>query len=408
MLHHKERTVEKKLTGLNGMTPRAFRGKNMTAALAAVEKALGNEALIVSVHPAPPEPVWHVWKPRGVEVVAMPSAVASRSDELGASGSAKELEPAPVSSDGDPVASSSRSAQISARGISGTPARGFNAANPAIAEPAQDALDIASPLFHFRERLRAQGVDERWIGEMLQSIHERSNLRALEDASLALELMRQELHANLLSDNGASLLHNRVIGIVGVSGSGKTSACAKIAAYAHKSLGKQVHWISTDTLRAGAIAKAQAFTAPLGIPLHLAYSTEALTAFLHWDSDSDLFLIDTSGCNPYRTEDLNDLAALFSAIPERHLLMTVPATAKESDLGDMYLAYADLNIGGLVITKMDETRSYGELFNFIHDSQLPIAFLTDGARMIGDLHPSEPSLLVNRLLDENPSNLPRR
>jgi flagellar biosynthesis protein FlhF len=237
---------------------------------------------------------------------------------------------------------------------------------------------------------------------MILSIRERSNSMVLADPALARELVRQELHANLRSDNGACLLHHRVIGIVGVSGSGKTGACAKIAAYGYKALGKQVHWISTDTLRAGAIAKAQACTAPLGIPLHLAYSSDALAAFLHWESDSDLFLIDTPGCNPYRKEDLEELRTTFAGIPERHLLLVVPATGKELDLQDMYHAYADLGIGGLVVTKLDETRSFGGIYNFLRRNPLPVAFLIDGARIYGDPHAGEISLLVNRLLDESP------
>jgi flagellar biosynthesis protein FlhF len=403
MLHNKGTTNEKNRTGLNGMAPRAFRGENMTAALAAVEKALGNEALIVSVHPVPPKPSWQVWKPHGVEVVAIPSAGSSHVSESGGSDPLKEATPDRSRPEVGPLPGPSRAPQIPIDRISEASPRGLKAADRAGEEPANGAQDVASPLFHFRQQLRAQGVDDRWIGHMIQSVRERSNLRVLEDAALAHELVRQELHASLRSDNGACLLHNRVVGIVGASGSGKTSACAKIAAYARKALGKQVHWISTDTLRAGAIAKAQAFTAPLGIPLHLAYSAEAMSAFLHWDSDSDLFLIDTPGCNPYRNEELEELTSLFAEIPERHILLTVPATGKESDLRDIYLAYAGLGIGGLVITKMDETRSYGDLFNFLHQSLLPIAFLTDGARIIGDLHPGETSLLVNRLLDENHS-----
>jgi flagellar biosynthesis protein FlhF len=403
MLHNKETTNEKNRAGLNGMAPRAFRGKNMTAALAAVEKALGNEALIVSVHPVPPKPSWQVWKPHGVEVVAIPSAVASHASESEASDPPKEFNPDRSRPEAGAVPSPSRAPQIAIDRISGASPRRSKEVDRAGEEPADGPQDAASPLFHFRQRLATQGVDNRWIGRMIQSVRERSNQRVLEDAALAHELVRQELHAGLRSDNGACLLHHRVVGIVGASGSGKTSACAKIAAYAHKALGKQVHWISTDTLRAGAIAKAQAFTAPLGIPLHLAYSAEAMSAFLHWDSESDLFLIDTPGCNPYRSEELEELISLFAEIPERHILLAVPATSKESDLRDIYLAYAGLGIGGLVITKLDETRSYGELFNFLYQSLLPIAFLTDGARITGDLHPGDTSLLVNRLLDENSS-----
>jgi flagellar biosynthesis protein FlhF len=402
MVHHKVNTVELNRSEANGMAPRAFRGKSMTAALAAVEKALGHEALIVAVHPSPPKPAWQLWRRYGVEVVAMPSAVASRPSESTAASSAAvpqaesdlpEMRPIPrtVSTPGS-------------RSASGGMSEAFSPVLNIVDKTATDPeTDIPRPLLIYRDRLLTQGVDEGWIRQMMLSVRERSNPMALADPALARELVRQELHANLRSDNGACLMHHRVIGIVGMNGSGKTGACAKIASYGYKALGKQVHWISTDTLRAGAIAKAQACTAPLGIPLHLAYSSEALASFLHWDSDSDLFLIDTPGCNPYRREDLEELRTTFAGIPERHLLLVVPATGKEFDLQDMYHAYADLGIGGLVVTKLDETRSYGGLYNFLRRNPLPVAFLIDGARIYGDPHAGEISLLVNRLLDERPA-----
>jgi flagellar biosynthesis protein FlhF len=383
------------------MAPRAFRAKTMTAALAAVEKALGNEALIVAVHPFPPKSAWQLWRQTGVEVVAMPSAVASP---------AAETDPPSPETDPQPGEDSNGSESISRR-VANSPVETFGGGTRepprhslAATDPPRGfaATDIPKPLRTIQERLSAQGVDEGWLRSTIRSVRERSNPVALEDAALVRELVRQELHANLRSDNGSCLLHNRVIGIVGVSGSGKTSACAKIAAYGYKALGKQVHWVSTDTLRAGAIAKAQAFTAPLGVPLHLVYSPEALASFLHWNSDSDLFLIDTPGCNPYRKQDLAELSALFAEIPERHLLLAAPATAKESDLEDIYRAYASLGIGGLVVTKLDETRSYGGLFNFLRHIQLPIAFLIEGTPIYGDPHAGETSLLVDRMLDQQP------
>ena len=397
-MNHKGGAYEKPRGGMNGMAPRAFRAKTMTAALAAVEKALGNEALIVAVRPSRPKPAWQLWRHGEVEVVAMPSAVDSPT-ESESSTPAADPQPGPdsPSTGSTPRAIPFRQWESPARGTSESSSRQSSANNQPGGGP---ITDPPRPLLILLERLRAQGVDEGWLRNMVQSIRERSNPMALEDAALARELVRQELHANLRSDNDACLLHNRVIGIVGASGSGKTGACAKIAAYGYKSLGKQVHWVSTDTLRAGAIAKAQAFTAPLGIPLHLAYSPGALASFLHWTSDSDLFLIDTPGCNPYRKDDLETLNALFAEIPERHLLLVAPATGKESDLQDIYRAYAGLGIGGLVVTKLDETRSYGELFNFLRHSQLPVAFLIDGAPVYGDPHAGEISLLINRLLDE--------
>lgn len=365
------------------MMPRAFRAKTMPAALAAVEKALGNEALIVSIHPIPAGPAWQVWRRSGVEVVAMPSAMES----LYADSEPPEAEQNPVR----PVGG----------GIPPPPAASdpTGGANPASAAPAAGA-PLPPALAHLDKRLRAQGVASDWIARVVKSVKENPDARILGDETLTREFVRQQILRGLRSDCGACLMHRKIIFLVGSNGCGKTSACAKIASYAIKSLGKRVHWISSDATRAGAIAKAQAFTAPLGIPLQLAYRPEELPSLLHRDSDSDLFLVDTPGSNPYRPEEIRFLDACIADIPDRHILWVVPATAKESDLQDMYTAFSHMGIGGAVVTRLDETRSFGGLYNVLNRSRLPLAFLSHGPRIHGDLHTGEISILASLLLGE--------
>ncbi len=373
------------------LMPRSFRAKTMPAALAAVEKALGNRALIVSVHPISSGPSWQLWRRSGVEVVAMPSAVDTMFSR--AADPALPAEPA-GNTNADP-APSSRPAEAGPR-----PPSESAAPNP---RPAGSAAAKLPPhLAVLQERLLNQGVEAGWLNRMLQSIRENSSDRILADETLTRELVRQELLRCLRSDGGVCLIRRRVIFLIGSSGCGKTSACAKIAAYAMKSLSKQVHWISADTTRAGAIAKAQAFTAPLGIPLHLTYRPEELSSLVHWDSESEISLVDTPGVNPYRKEEIEELDGLLAEIPDRHILWVAPATAKEADLRDMHAAYLHLGIGGVVITRLDETRSLGEIFNFLYHSQLPVAFLSHGPRIRGDLHTGETALLVSLLLEEKP------
>jgi flagellar biosynthesis protein FlhF len=380
------------------MMPRAFRAKTMPAALAAVEKALGNRALIVSVHPIPAGPSWQLWRRAGIEVVAMPSAVDGLYEYSDKQATAGDSEEAPVSTehkDGIPARSPKSGGSAGGSGRIAAPTIDMEAVSSA-------APGLPPALAMMHEHLLAQGVDPLWLTQVLHSIRDSANGRILGDEGLSRELVRQELLRRLRSDGGACLIRRKVIFLIGPSGCGKTGACAKIASYAMKALGKQVHWISSDTTRAGAIAKAQAFTAPLGIPLHLTYRSEELPSLLHWDSESEISLVDTPGCNPYRKDELDELDGLLAEIPDRHILWVAPATAKESDLRDMYAAYSHLGIGGIVVTRLDETRTLGELFNFLHQSQLPVAFLSHGPRIQGDLHTGETSLLVSHLMGEKP------
>jgi flagellar biosynthesis protein FlhF len=375
------------------MMPRAFRARNMPAALAAVEKALGSRALIVSVHPVPAGPAWQVWRHPGVEVVAIPSAV----DSLYADAGTPERN-SPADSTVPPKPPAPASAPAPAAASESVPPAGRNAPqepNPPEAASVSGSFKAVGAL---QTRLLLQGVDPDWVAEMARSISAEANPRILNDTGLTGELVRQEIRRNVRTDGGTCLMRCKVIILIGSSGCGKTSACAKIASHAQKSLGKRVHWISSDTTRAGAIAKAQAFTAPLGIPLHLTYRPDELPAFLHWDSNSELALVDTAGCNPFRVNELAELGRLLEAVPDRHILWVAPATAKEEDLLETHAAFSHLGLGGVVVTRMDETRTFGGLINSLRKIQLPVAFFSNGPRIQGDLQTGDSPLLTDLLL----------
>jgi flagellar biosynthesis protein FlhF len=364
--------------GGNRMMPRAFRARNMPAALAAVEKALGSRALIVSVHPVPAGPAWQVWRHPGVEVVAIPSAVESLYADAGT--------PDRTSPSGSPLPPDPPADRIDPEEL------------PEAGRPSRPGT--SEVLAAWKNRMLQQGLAPDWVGDMVRSVSGESNPKIRNDAALTGELLRQEIRRGVRSDGGTCLIRCKVIVLIGSSGCGKTSACAKIASHAMKSLGKRVHWISSDTTRAGAIAKAQAFTAPLGIPLHLTYRPEELSALLHWDAESELTLVDTAGCNPFRPNELAELDRLLQEIPDRYILWVAPATAKVEDLSEAHAAFSHLGLGGLVITRLDETRTYGSLVNFLRKIQLPVAFFSHGPRIQGDFQTGDSPLLIDLLLGE--------
>ncbi len=117
-----------------------------------------------------------------------------------------------------------------------------------------------------------------------------------------------------------------------MSGSGKTSTIAKLAAYHSKSLGRKVAWICADTVSAGAIAQSRLFTDALGISLHLAYTPDDLVAAVQAETDADLILVDTPSCNPFQESSVIELGDFLSALRERTTFLVASANSKDTDL----------------------------------------------------------------------------
>jgi flagellar biosynthesis GTPase FlhF len=382
------------------MMPRTYRAKNIPSALAAMEKDLGNGALIVSVHKIPPVKTGKARRQSGVEVVAMPPAVRLPPDgPITASGERGTPfatsfwnEPTPGSMN-PPIRKGALPLPLSNKVPPKKPSR-----KPARSSASESMASLDACLLHLQNRLRTQGLEESWIQHATNLLGKPADLRSMQSEAELYECFAKEMRKNLHTFGENSLFGTRVISLIGMNGSGKTSACAKLAAYAIKNLNRRICWISTDTLRLGAIATAQAFTAPLGIPIHLVFRPDELFALVSTHPEYELILVDTPGCNPYRKEELDRLSAFLSKVPEGKSLLTIPSNCKEADLWNSFNAYSALGIDGLAISKLDETLIYGDVFNFALRTQLPIAFFTYGIHILGNLHLRDASPLVNALL----------
>uniref|UniRef100_A0A7C4PK83 SRP54-type proteins GTP-binding domain-containing protein n=1 Tax=Anaerolinea thermolimosa TaxID=229919 RepID=A0A7C4PK83_9CHLR len=180
--------------------------------------------------------------------------------------------------------------------------------------------------------------------------------------------------------------------------SGKHVFCqARMAMDYRQRLGKKAAWVCADTLRTGAIGEARAYTDALDLPLRLVYTPQDLSAALAGLDDVDLVLIDTPGYNPYREQEIVELGGLLSELPERALYLVVPANIKEGDLFCMSGALSVFGLDGVIVTKLDETSTYGGVYNFVRKSRLPLAYFTFGKAASAGLEAATSQRLVAAL-----------
>ena len=125
-------------------------------------------------------------------------------------------------------------------------------------------------------------------------------------------------------------------------------------------------------MRTGAITEARTFADTLGIRLELVYTPADLVEMVRKNQDADLILVDTPSCNPRREAEVVSLGEMLTSIPNRLTYVVAPATAKDSDLMKAISAFSLFNLKGLLITKLDETCTYGSAYNIAWRSKLPL------------------------------------
>ena len=145
------------------------------------------------------------------------------------------------------------------------------------------------------------------------------------------------------------------------------------------------------------------YTETLGLPLHMVYNSDELARVVETELKQEkypLILVDTPGCNPYKESSIVELGDLLTALPHRSTYLVAPATGKEADLARALAAFKAFNLKGLVVTRLDETGTYGNIYNLAWRSQLPLTYFSTGRRVPDDLQPAQGRQLVSALFGE--------
>jgi len=189
----------------------------------------------------------------------------------------------------------------------------------------------------------------------------------------------------------------RVVLMVGVNGSGKTTTigklCALLSAY-----GAKVVVGAGDTFRAAAIEQLKAWADRTGAAFVSKEqgSDAAGVAFdavrLGKSTDADVVLIDTAGRLQNRSELMAELAKIIRAIRKadesapHETLLVLDATVGQNALSQVEAFRTTADISGLVMTKLDGTAKGGVLAAIGERHALPIHFIGVGEKA-EDLQP---------------------
>lgn len=201
-----------------------------------------------------------------------------------------------------------------------------------------------------------------------------------------------------------------VVLVVGVNGSGKTTAIGRLA-HAYQQEGRRVMAAAGDTFRAAAIEQLQEWgrrldfdvvaQGPGADPAAVAYDAiEAARARGH-----DVVLIDTAGRLQNKQNLMDELSKVRRVI-ERHVdrgpdevLLVLDASTGQNGLSQAR-AFADsAQVTSVMLTKLDGTAKGGIVFAIAREFGLPVRFVGTGQRE-GDLAPFDPKTFVQSLLGD--------
>ncbi|MDF2504509.1 flagellar biosynthesis protein FlhF [Clostridium sp.] len=195
--------------------------------------------------------------------------------------------------------------------------------------------------------------------------------------------------------NVAEVKDNGVIVLVGPTGVGKTTTIAKLAGRFALIEKKKVGLITVDTYRIGAVDQLRTYADIMNIPFKVVFSIKDMEAAVDSMKDCDVVLVDTTGRSSKNKMQISELRAFIDKTHSDNLHLVMSCTTKNSDIKSIVEGYEVLNYNNIIITKLDETTTYGSMLNILNEAQKPLSYVSVGQNVPDDIKRLDINEIIN-------------
>jgi signal recognition particle subunit SRP54 len=230
-------------------------------------------------------------------------------------------------------------------------------------------------------------------------------LRSLTPSQQVIKIVRDELLA-LFGDAKGGLTETtarpRVVLMLGLQGSGKTTTTGKLGKWLSKQ-GRHPLVVSTDVRRPAAIQQLAVVAEQAGVRVHdpagqmdpVARARGALTEARA--VGNDVVIVDTAGRLHIDDELMQELVAIKQAVEPSDLLYVADAMTGQDAIKSAGEFNRQIGVTGVVLSKADGDARGGAALSVVSVVGVPIAFVGSGERL-EDLEPFFADRFVSRLL----------
>jgi len=227
--------------------------------------------------------------------------------------------------------------------------------------------------------------------------------KALNPGQQIIKIVNEELTATLGEPAPLNMTgpKPRMIMLVGLQGSGKTTAAGKLARLL-RSKGERVMLVAGDPYRPAAVTQLQQLgeriDVPVEVDLNLKPPELAKRAFEKAEKGGfTVMIMDTAGRSQLDAELMNELKSIAAKVPLVETLLVVDSMTGQEALNIAQGFRDNVSITGLIMTKMDGDSRGGAAISIRSVTGVPIKFIGTGEKLDA-LETYDPSRLSSRIL----------
>ena len=253
-------------------------------------------------------------------------------------------------------------------------------------------------------------VNYNVVKEFVENVKEKALgqevMDSLNPGQMVVKIVRDEIQT-LLGEEDAKINFKKqgitTLMMVGLQGTGKTTASAKIARYCKQKLAKRVLLVACDVVRPAAIEQLQTLGKSIDIEVFTlgaqtpAVETARQAMRYAADRQKDLVIFDTAGRLHIDDELMNELSEMKELVKPDDILLTVDAMTGQDIVTVAKEFNERLSITGLVVTKMDGDARGGGLLSVRSITNVPVLFVSSGEK-VEELEEFHPDRMADRIL----------
>lgn len=250
------------------------------------------------------------------------------------------------------------------------------------------------------------GVVKDFIARVKEKALGTEVMTSLNPGQMVVKIVHDEIVA-LLGNEEAPINYKKtgitIVMMVGLQGTGKTTAAAKIANVMKKKQSRKPLLVACDVIRPAAIEQLKTLGESIDVEVFsLGVETKALeTAQKAMDyakeQGYDTVVFDTAGRLHIDEELMQELSDIKAFVHPDDILLTVDAMTGQDIVNVASSFHEQLSVTGLVLTKLDGDSRGGGILSVRSITQVPVKFVGLGEK-IEDLDVFHPDRMADRIL----------
>jgi len=270
--------------------------------------------------------------------------------------------------------------------------------------------DLKESMREIKLALLEADVNFKVVKEFIAKVTERAMgsavMESLTPGQQIIKIVNDELTALMGGENARIEFGKRtpaVVMMAGLQGTGKTTFCAKLAAYMRKKHNKRPLLVACDIYRPAAITQLEVVGKQIDVPVFKIEDSKdavhiATEAIAHAKKHgNDFVIIDTAGRLHIDDALMQELEDIKAAVTPEEILLVIDAMTGQDAVNIAESFNERLSVTGVIMTKLDGDTRGGAALSVKAVTGKPIKFVGVGEKL-SDIEEFHPERMASRIL----------